>query len=135
MNLKELMLRYRNLILYGIIGLFCAGTDFVIYYLLTSYLKLYYLAANVISVISGITISFLLNRSINFKVKDNAIKRYSIFFTVGISGLIVSSILLVLFIEIFYLKKVVSKLLSIFIVVILQYITNKNITFRKNYEN
>jgi putative flippase GtrA len=134
MKLKELLLRYRLLILYGIIGSLCAGTDFVIYYFLTNYLKLFYLAANAISVIAGISLSFFLNRNYNFKVKDNPLKRYSIFFSVGISGLVLSSILLALFIEIFDLKKVVSKILSIFIVVILQYIANKNITFRKKYE-
>ena len=134
MDIRKLFKRYRTLILYGIIGSFCAGLDFIIFYALTSYLQLHYLIANVFSVITGITVSFILNRNINFRVKDNTIKRYSIFFSVGIAGLLVSSALLAVFIELLNLNGTLSKLCSTIIVVLLQYIANKNITFRRQYE-
>ena len=134
MNINKLLIKYRTLLLYGIIGSFCAGLDFIIFYALTSYLHLFYLIANMLSVIIGISFSFILNRNINFRVKDNTVKRYSIFFAVGISGLLLSSLLLTALIELMKFNGIIAKLCSIVIVVILQYIANKNITFRRPYE-
>ena len=62
--------KFRNLILYGIIGCFTAALDFVVFTILSQYVGIYYLLANCISVLVGITTSFVLNRSYNFKVKD-----------------------------------------------------------------
>ncbi|MDP4291379.1 MAG: GtrA family protein [Bacteroidota bacterium] len=127
--------RFRQLILYGIIGGFCASLDFFIFYSLTTYLDVYYLIANVISVSAGITISFLLNRKYNFKVKDNALRRFMTFASIGLGGLLLSSVLLYFFFEILSLEKFLSKILSIILVVLLQFLLNKYITFKKsNYE-
>lgn len=123
--------RFRYLILYGIIGTFCAGIDFFAFYTLTTYLEVFYLVANIISVSSGITTSFILNRKYNFKVKDKRVKRFMIFILVGSGGLLLSSALLYFFIDILTLEKVVSKILSIVFVVLIQFLLNKFITFKK----
>ena len=59
-TLIQLYHRFRELILYGIIGGSCATLDFIIYTLLSMVIP--YLAANVISVHCGIFCSFFLNR-------------------------------------------------------------------------
>lgn len=127
----EMYMKFRNLILYGIIGSFSAGVDFMIFYSLTKGLNIYYLYANIVSVTAGITISFLLNKKFNFKVEDKAVKRFLIFFTVGFSGLLLSLALLYVFIDVLALGKLISKLLSIILVVLLQFFANKFITFNK----
>lgn len=124
--------KFRNLILYGIIGTFSASLDFVAFYTLTTVLGVYYLAANILSVTIGITISFILNRKYNFKVKDNTIIRFIIFISVGFGGLLLSSLLLYLFVEILSIEKIISKFLSIVFVVLMQFFMNKFLTFRKN---
>jgi putative flippase GtrA len=123
--------RFRNLILYGIIGTFSAGIDFLIFYTLTTVWEVYYLVANTISVSIGITISFILNRKYNFKVEDNVFIRFLIFISVGFGGLILSSVLLYIFIGILALDKIISKFLSIVFVVLIQFLINKFITFKK----
>jgi putative flippase GtrA len=127
----EMYMKFRNLILYGIIGSFSAGVDFMIFYSLTKGLNIYYLYANVVSVTAGITISFLLNKKFNFKVEDKVVKRFLIFFAVGFSGLLLSLALLYVFIDVLALGKLISKLLSIILVVLLQFFANKFITFNK----
>lgn len=124
-----LFYKFRNLILYGIIGGFSATVDFLVYYLLTSYFEVFYLFANIISVTIGVIISFTLNKNFNFKVKDKIFKRFLIFVSVGFSGLLLSSALLSLFINI--LDLIISKFLSIIFVVIIQFFLNKFITFKK----
>jgi len=123
--------KFRNLLLYGIIGIFSAGMDFIAFYLLVNILEVFYLIANVFSVTIGITSSFILNRNYNFKVKDNTSRRFLIFFLVGLGGLILSSILLYIFIDIITLDKVISKILSIIFVVLIQFLFNTFITFKK----
>lgn len=126
----NLYYKFRNLILYGVIGGFSAGIDFVVFYSLTNILGVYYLVANIFSVTIGITISFILNKKYNFKVKDRVLKRFLIFISIGFGGLLLSSTLLYFFVDILILDKIISKILSIVLVVLIQFILNKFITFK-----
>ena len=123
--------RFQQIILYGIIGSVCASLDFLVFYTLTSILGVFYLIANIISVTTGITTSFILNRKYNFKVKDKGFKRYLIFTSVGFGGLLISSAFLYFFIDILTLDKVISKVLSLAFVGLIQFSLNKFITFKK----
>ena len=122
--------KFRSLILYGMIGSFSAFLDFCVFSLLVRYLGVYYLLANCISVLVGITTSFLLNRAYNFKVKDRTVQRFAVFLAVGIFGLCLSNFILWLGINIMYVEEIVVKLISVFIVAVVQFILNKCVTFR-----
>lgn len=122
--------KFDHLILYGIIGSFSSGLDFFIYTLLVQVIGLQYIISNCISVLGGITTSFILNRNYNFKVKDKTKLRFSIFLTVGLCGLLFSNIILYICIDIMCIDKIISKLLSIFLVVFFQFLANKFVTFK-----
>lgn len=128
--INKLYHKFRDLILYGIIGCCASGLDFVIYTILVKYICVYYIYANSISVLAGISTSFILNRKYNFKVKDHTVRRFSIFLSVGLMGLILSNIILYICISIIDLNELVSKFLSIVLVVFLQFLLNKFITFK-----
>ena len=121
--------RWRQLILYGIIGSFSAFLDFLVYTALIS-MGLFYIQANSISVLVGIGTSFLLNRHFNFKVKDAVLRRFVIFLIIGLAGLMLSNLILYACIDWLDLDKLLSKLLSIVLVALFQYILNKYITFK-----
>lgn len=123
--------RFRNLILYGIIGGFCAALDFGIYTALCNWDIMPYLWANIISIHVGIFTSFALNRSLNFKVKDKPATRFLSFYAVGLTGLGISELMLYLMVTIGGLNEVFCKLLSIVVVALVQFILNKYITFKK----
>lgn len=122
--------RSRNLILYGIIGGFCSALDFVIYTLLCHFDVLPYLWANVISVHIGIFTSFVLNRQLNFKIKDKIPQRFISFYLVGLTGLGISSLMLYLMVDYAHWNEIVCKLITIVIVALVQYFLNKYITFK-----
>lgn len=122
--------KFRNLILYGIIGSCTSTLDFLFFMFLSKFLGIYYLVANCISVLVGITISFILNRLYNFKVKTKTKKRFAIFLTVGLCGLCLSNFILWICIDFLEFEKLLSKLASIVLVVICQYLFNKYVTFR-----
>lgn len=132
---RNIYSRFRNLILYGIIGCTTSIIDFSVFTCLSQYFGIYYLVSNFISVFSGITISFLLNRSYNFKVKDKAILRYVVFLFVGLGGLLLSSLILWIGIEILYLNSLLVKLVSIVFVAAFQFSLNKYVTFRISTNN
>lgn len=121
--------KFRQLILYGIIGSFSAFLDFLVYTALIS-IGLFYIQANCISVLVGIGTSFLLNRHFNFKVKDAVLRRFVIFLVIGIAGLMLSNLILYSCIEWLDWDKLLSKLLSIVLVALFQFILNKYITFK-----
>mgnify|MGYP003440486746 CR=1 FL=1 len=126
--IKQLFEKYRNLILYGLIGGSCALLDFIVYSGLCSIIP--FLVANVISTHCGIFCSFFLNRKYNFKVEDNTLRRFFSFYTVGLLGLAVSEGLLFLMVNYFGIEKIVSKLITVVAVALLQFVLNKFITFK-----
>ena len=129
-SLKILYLRFRNLVLYGLIGGFCATLDFGVYTLLCHFDIMSYLWANVISIHSGIICSFLLNRTFNFKVKDKVAQRFLSFYIVGLIGLGISEGMLFLMVTQGEWNEIVSKLISVVVVALVQFVLNKYITFK-----
>lgn len=129
-KVKKIFNKFQHLILYGIIGSFSSGLDFLIYTCLVQFIGVQYIIANCISVLGGITTSFVLNRNYNFKVKDHVKRRFFIFLTVGLSGLLLSNLILYICVDVMTLNKLVSKLLSIVLVVFFQFLVNKYFTFK-----
>lgn len=128
-SLLSLYYRFRNLILYGIIGGFCAGLDFIVFSLLCRSDIMPYLWANVISIHCGIFCSFILNRGYNFRVKDKVLRRFLSFYIVGLIGLGISELMLYLMVDIAQWNEIACKLMSIVVVALVQYILNRFITF------
>lgn len=124
--------RFRTLILYGLIGCLSSTLDFAVFTILTKGVGCYYLLANCISVLVGITTSFFLNRTYNFKVKDKTVRRFSMFLTIGLCGLLLSNVILWIGIDRLALNSIIVKLVSIGLVVFFQFLANKYITFRKS---
>lgn len=123
--------KYRNFILYGLIGSFCAALDFLIYTLLCK-LGMNYLVANIIGIHCGIFSSFLLNRHFNFKVKDNTLYRFLSFYAIGLIGLALSSLMLYLMVDKANQNEIFAKLITVIVVAVIQFFMNKFITFRKS---
>ena len=128
-TLRQLYNKFRELILYGIIGGFCATLDFVVYLILGKVMPI--LAANIISVHCGIFCSFMLNRQFNFKVKDKTPLRFIMFYIVGLAGLAVSELLIYLLSIRLGMDYRWSKLITVFVAALLQFLLNKYITFKK----
>ncbi|MCL1955704.1 MAG: GtrA family protein [Fibromonadales bacterium] len=120
---------FRQLISYGLIGLFCASLDASIFYLLRkNALNLYF--ANFISVNIAIFTSFWLNRHFTFKVKNLILKRTIKFFCVDYCGLGLSMLIMFIGTTQFGQKDIYVKIISIFFVAIFQFTMNKFVTFK-----
>lgn len=129
--IMRVYVKFRNLILYGVIGTCTAMLDFLLFTALTRWADVYYIAANVVSCSLSILCSFLLNSKYNFRVTDHPVRRMVSFFSVGLAGLLLNSFVLHLCIVDLQWKNSVAKLTSIAITVIIQFLLNKFVTFRK----
>lgn len=131
--ISDIVERYRDFILYAIIGGACATFDFLIYtFIVTALPEFNIILANTISVLAGITLSFVLNRQYNFKVKDKTARRFIIFLVVGLSGLAISTFLIFLTVDLWNWNKLYAKLATIVVVSVFQFALNKTITFKKS---
>ena len=131
--ITKLLKKFRHLILYGLIGTLSSGIDFSIYTMLVK-IGIHYVFSNCTSVLCGISTSFMLNRNYNFKVKDKTKQRFTLFLTIGLCGMMFSNLILWVCIEKIHFNAILSKLLSIVLVVFFQFLLNKHLTF-KSYGN
>jgi putative flippase GtrA len=121
----------RHFLFYAIIGFSGAGIDYGVYILLLKFLGWNYLWANILSTSIGITNNFILNAFLNFKVRDRLFKRFLSFYGVGLLGLVVAMALLWAQVGLIGISPVIAKLLTIIVVVLLQYNLNKRLSFAR----
>lgn len=111
---------------------FCGGigvlTDFGVYYVLLAQ-GVWYQFANIFGYLAGTLISFFLNRLITFRVRDSLVGRLMMFLGVAIAGFATSTVLLWLFVDAIQMDSKLAKLLTLPLVVVLQYSLNRKITF------
>lgn len=129
-QIASLYKKYRNFILYCVIGVINTGVDLGVFSLLC-YTGLHYLIANIISYHCGILCSFLLNRFINFKIKDKPVRRFLSFYGISLVAIAASEGMLYLFVSVLGLPSIVAKLISMVIIAICQFLFVKHFTFRK----
>ncbi|WP_316668462.1 GtrA family protein [uncultured Propionibacterium sp.] len=122
----------RQLISYGLLGGLGAISDFLIYTGMVHFTPLSHVpvAANMISVLTGILVSFLLNSRITFRTRDNIFKRGVRFFTVGLSGLALSTSLLAILTHGAGMDPIIAKLITMPPVVLFQFLANRFWSFR-----
>ncbi len=120
---------FAQLIKYGIFGGLGALSDFLVFTALHAWFHVPVIPANVVSILVGITVSFLLNSSITFAKTDYRAQRAMRFFAVGIAGLLLSNLLLYLLTSPLQVAAVWAKLVTIPIIALLQFVLNRSWTF------
>ena len=120
----------RNFFLYGVIGSTCALLDFSLFTLMYQVAGLNEYVANAISIHIGIATSFILNSRFNFKKTDRLAFRAIAFYATGLFGLALSQGLLWLG-DTLSVPVITAKIISIFVVAIVQFTLNRIIAFGK----
>lgn len=132
-QVADQLVRKKQFIFYSLIGVSGATLDYIAFVAMVKFLPLHYLAINAISTTLGVTNNFFLNARLNFGVKDHLLRRFASFFAVGLAGMAVASGLLYLLIDLLHLVPNISKFITIFVIVLLQYNLNKRISFKRTH--
>lgn len=128
--IKKIYSNNQKLISYAFFGGMGVLSDLSLYIFLI-YFSVNYQIANAAGYTFGTLVSFILNRHYTFKLKDRIGKRLFTFFGVAFIGYIASAILLYLFISLFYIDELLSKFITLFFVLVIQFTLNKTITFKE----
>jgi putative flippase GtrA len=129
--LFSLLKTRRQFVLYCLIGTSGVTFDFLIYSLLINELRLNYQIANVAGYFSGTVLSFVLNARFNFKIRDWLAARFISFCGVAFLGWAVSAVILFTLVGEWQWNKYFAKLLTIAVIVLLQYNLNRLVSFKK----
>lgn len=122
----------RKFLTYAICGGVGVSLDILLFaFLLT--VGCAYQLANVVGYSSGTLMSFFLNRHLTFRIYDNTLIRLILFFGAAAVGYGLTAILLWLLIERLYLNPLNAKLLSLMIVLIVQFCINRAVAFRQRW--
>ncbi len=124
--------KYNNFISYSLIGVVGTTLDSLTLFSLNEK-GVYYLIAGTIGFSIGVSINFVLNSFFNFKVKDNLVRRFLNYYSVGVIGLIITSFILYIFVDFFSFSLLLAKLIAIISVLFIQYNLNKKITFSDSF--
>ena len=119
-------------ILYCICGGIGVTTDYLVYYL-TLQAGLWYQAANVLGYLSGTLVSFFLNRKFTFGVHDKVTQRLATFIGVAAIGYAASAAMLWILVDVVLVDARIAKLLTLPVVVLIQFSLNRRITFRADH--
>lgn len=119
----------KQFLLYLICGGMGVATDYGLYLGLVA-TGLHYQAANVAGYAAGTLVSFALNRTVTFGMRDRTGRRLASFFLVAATGYALSGLLLWLMIDAAGLGPAIAKGLTLPVVVALQFTLNRTITFR-----
>jgi len=131
MSLRSFLQRQRQFILYGLIGMAGATLDFVVYSTLLRAGLVNYQAANAIGYACGGVLSFVLNARFNFQTHDRLLLRFSLFALAALLGWACSAALLFVAVQWLALNQYLAKVLTIFVVVAIQYGFNRNFSFKR----
>ena len=128
-RLPHLWELHRTFILYALIGVSGVTLDLVLFLVLHNALGMHEIAANAISVTAGITNNFVLNAFFNFRRSDDLATRFVRFYAVGILGLVMVAALLLVFTTWLGVDANIVKVLSLPLVLALQYTLNARWSF------
>jgi len=115
-------------LLYCLCGGIGVSTDYAIYYLSYSG-GLWYQGANALGYLAGTLMSFTLNRWLTFGMRDRVLQRLALFLAVAAFGFSCSALMLWALVQQLHLDPRLAKLATLPVVVVLQFLLNRRITF------
>lgn len=135
MKVKELYLKYKEIINYLIIGALTTLVSLLVYYFLTlTFLNpenaLYLQIANVTSWICAVIFAYFTNRKYVFESKNKSFGEVIKFFLSRLGTLLVDMAVMYIFVTRLHFNDKIMKIIAQVIVIVLNYVLSKFIVFK-----
>lgn len=140
-KIKELLIKYEEVIRYLIIGVLTTVVSLATYYILTftvldPKVSVQLQITNIISWIVSVTFAYFTNRKYVFKLKEKKnIKEASKFYLSRLSTLLLDMLLMQIFVIRLKFNDKIIKLIVQFVVIVLNYILSKFLVFKSKVKN
>lgn len=133
-KIKDLMIKYKSIIAYLIVGGMTTLVNFVVYYFDLLVLDMPYKLNICVAWVAAVVFAYFPNKYIVFesKEKGKGIGEFIKFVGSRITTLLFELVAMVLFIDIINIPEAISKVVVAVFIVILNYILSKLVVFRKN---
>ena len=89
-KIKSILIRYRTLIVFAIVGFINTGVDFSVFSIMLLFNNMNVLVAQAFAYIAGLTCSFFLNKYFTFENKSKDAKQALLFVLVNVATMAVS---------------------------------------------
>lgn len=136
MNIKQLFIKYKEMIMYIIIGGCTTVVSLATYFLFHDLLHIHYQVSNILSWICAVLFAYITNKKYVFESKysgfRNSLMEIGKFLSSRLASLGVEIISMYFFVQVCRLDDGLVKLMNQFIVLVLNYIFSKFWVFRKN---
>lgn len=120
-------------ILFMVAGGTAALSNLIIFYIFLNWLNVWYLLSSIISFTLSVFVGFYMQKHLTFKDADKkeTLRQASIFFLVSIINLGINILLMILFVEVFKIDKMLSKVLTLAILACWNYFVYEKFVFNK----
>lgn len=134
MNLKELYMKYKSIILYVFFGGCTTLVNFATYVICTRLFSFDTVTSTVIAWVLAVTFAYVTNRSMVFESQANGLKKYIVeivsFFCCRLLTGILDFIIMYVCVDLMHLNDLIMKILSNILVIILNYVASKLLIFK-----
>jgi len=116
----------KQLFRFGIVGGIAFIIDYLVLYLLTDIVGMYYLISSIISFTVSVIFNYILSIIWVFDVnKKQTIKQFLIFIILSVIGLGINSLIMYLMVDVLFTHYMIAKIFSTVIVMIYNFISRK----------
>lgn len=130
--MKEIIIKYKEMILYLIFGVLTTAVNIIIYYISADILHIHYLVSNILAWFLSVLFAYITNRTYVFESKSqHIIKEMISFFSARLATGLLDMVLMWLLVNYHIMNDFIAKIIVNIIVIILNYILSKLVVFKK----
>lgn len=130
--LNSIYKKYEEVINYLIFGVLTTVVSIVSYFVFAKLFNINYLVSNIISFILSVLFAFVTNKLYVFKSKNKVMKELVSFFSSRIFTFFIDMIMMYILVSVLKFDDMISKLITQFVVIVLNYVLSKLFVFRNN---
>lgn len=124
-------------ILFMVAGGTAALSNLVLFYIFLNWFHIWYLIASIASFILSVIVGFYMQKYLTFKDanKSETLRQAGIFFLVSVINLGINILLMLLFVEVFKIDKILSKVFTLAILACWNFFVYEKFVFNKKTPN
>ena len=129
--MKELLLKYKEVIMYLIFGVLTTVVNIVVYYMMADMLQIHYMISNIVAWFLSVLFAYMTNRKYVFESKSNEIIKEMIsFFGARLATGIMDMVFMWIFVGLHILPDFIAKVITNVFVIVANYILSKLVVFK-----